>query len=124
MNHFLQKERKDLKLNQFNYNHRRLQSYCNKWKLKINTTKTVYTIFSKSQNEANKNLNIRIGEKAILKESNPTYLCVQLNGRFTLTKHVENLKQNATKRLKIVKRLASSKWGADKANLRQITLAM
>ena len=100
----------------------RLQSYCNKWKLKINTTKTVYSIFSKSPNEANKNLNIKIGEKAILKESNPTYLGVQLDGRLTLTKHVENLKQKATKRLKIVKRLASSKWGADKANLRQIYL--
>ena len=100
----------------------RLDSYCKKWKLRINTTKTVYTIFSKSPKEAKKNLKIKIGENEVAKEPNPTYLGVQLDRQLTLAKHIANLKLKATKRLKIVKRLASSKWGADKANLRQIYL--
>ena len=101
---------------------KRLDSYCSKWKLKINYTKTVYTIFSKSSKEANRNLTVQIGERHINKEENPVYLGVQLDRQLTLAKHVTNLKQKATRRLRIVKRLASSKWGADKANLRQMYL--
>ena len=101
---------------------KRLDSYCNKWKLKINSTKTVYTIFTKSPDEAKKKLKMHIGEKAIAREENPVYLGVQLDRQLTLAKHVANLKLKATKRLRIVKRLASSKWGADKANLRQMYL--
>ena len=38
---------------------KRLDSYCKRWKLRINTTKTVYTIFSKTPKEAKKNLKIK-----------------------------------------------------------------
>ena len=100
----------------------RLDSYCKKWKLKINTTKTVYTIFSKSPDEAKKNLQIKIGGNEVTKEYNPTYLGVQLDRQLTLAKHIANLKLKSSRRLKIIKRLASTKWGADKANLRQIYL--
>ena len=54
----------------------RLDSYCKKWKLRINTTKTVCTIFSKCPKEAKKNLKIKIGENEVDKEPNPTYLGV------------------------------------------------
>ena len=40
----------------------------------------------------------------------------------TFSRQMEKLKQKATNRLKIVKRLASSKWGANKKNLRQMYL--
>lgn len=101
---------------------KRLDAYCKKWKLKINYTKTVYTIFTKSAKEAKRNLTVQIGDRIIIKEENQVYLGVQLDRQLTLAKHVANLKQKATRRLRIVKRLASSKWGADKANLRQMYL--
>ena len=100
----------------------KLERYCQKWKLKINYNKTVYTIFSKSSNEAKKKLTVQIGDKKITKEENPVYLGVKLDRQLTLSNFIEKLKQKATNRLKIVKRLASSKWGADKTNLRQMYL--
>ena len=101
---------------------KRLDSYCSKWKLKINYGKTVYTIFTKSSKEAKRNLTVQIGDRNVSKEDNPVYLGVQLDTQLTLAKHVANLKQKATSRLRIVKRLASTNWGADKTNLRQMYL--
>ena len=100
----------------------RLEQYCRKWKLKINYIKTVYTVFTKSPKEAKKNISIKIGEANISKEEHPVYLGVDLDRELNLSKHMEKLKQKATNRLKIVKRLASSKWGADKSTLRQMYL--
>ena len=99
-----------------------LENYCKKWKLKINYSKTIYTIFTKSPTEAKKNILVKIGENIISKEENPIYLGVDLDRQLTLSKHIEKLKQKATNRLKLVKRLASSKWGADKSSLRQMYL--
>merc|ERR1711879_220347 len=56
----------------------KLEQYCNKWKLKINYIKTVYTIFTKSPTEAKRNITIRIGEINISKEEHPVYLGVDL----------------------------------------------
>ena len=99
-----------------------LQKYCKKWKLKINCTKTVYTIFTLSNVESQKHLRFNFGESQINKNENPVYLGVQLDQKLTLSTHVDHLKQKATKRLKIIKRLASTQWGADKTTLRQMYL--
>ena len=100
----------------------RLENYCKKWKIVINYDKTVYTIFTKSSVEAKKNLNMQIGNINITKEENPVYLGTELDRQLTLKNHIEKLKKKATNRLKIIKRLASSKWGANKTTLRQLYL--
>ena len=88
----------------------------------MNCNKTAYSIFTKSAKEAKRNLNIKAGKQKIKKDENPVYLGVQLDRQLTLCKHIANLKEKTTRRLKIVKCLASSKWGADKSNLRQMYL--
>ena len=98
----------------------RLNEYCNKWKLKINTTKTVYTIFSNSPKMANKELRLTIDGERLEKEKNPVYLGVTLDRQLTLSKHVQKLKNKSERRLNIVKRLASTRWGANKKTLRQL----
>ena len=99
-----------------------LRQFCDKWKLKLSSTKTVYTIFTMSKSESEKSLRLRFGECCIGKEENPVYLGVQLDRRLTFTGHINNLKSKASQRLRIVKRLASTQWGADKATLRQMYL--
>ena len=99
---------------------KRLQDYCEKWKLKINTTKTVYTIFSNSPKTAKKNLKLIIDGKRLEKEENPVYLGVTLDRQLNLNKHMEKVKHKSTRRLNIVKRLATTQWGADKKTLRQL----
>ena len=99
-----------------------LGKYCEEWKLQINTTKTVYTVFTLSPAVAKENHKIMIQGKQLEKEENPTYLGIKLDPRLTLKEHMSNVKTKADNRLKLVKRLASTSWGADKNTLRQLYL--
>ena len=58
----------------------------------------------------------------LTKEDNPVYLGVTLDQRMTLEKHMQNVKEKSSRRLNIVKRLASTTWGADKDTFRQLYL--
>ena len=101
---------------------RKLEKYCVKWKLKINEPKTVYTIFTKSSKVEKEPIRLKINNNEIGKDQNPTYLGMQLDRQLTLKNHVENLKSKATKRLKLIKKLSSTNWGADKRTLRSLYL--
>ena len=67
-------------------------------------------------------LDINVGGRKVEKDDNPVSLGIELDRQLTLTKYIEKLKQKSTNRLKILKRLASSKWGANKTTLRQMYL--
>lgn len=99
-----------------------LHAYCNLWKLKINNKKTVYSIFTLSHKIATKTLNLKLENEQLNKENNPVYLGVKLDIRMTLNEHLENVKKKASMRLNLVKRLATTTWGANKQTLRQIYL--
>ena len=100
----------------------RLGDFCDEWKLKVNTTKTVYTVFSLSPAVRKECHDITIQGKKLEKEENPTYLGIKLDPKMTLNDHMKNVKDKASNRLKLVKRLASTQWGADKNTLRQLYL--
>ena len=97
-----------------------LQTYCRLWKLKINNKKTVYSIFTLSHKMARKTLELKLDGEKLEKEDNPVYLGVKLDCRMTLTEHLENTKRKSVKRLNIIKRLATTNWGARKQILRQL----
>ena len=99
-----------------------LGEYCDEWKLKINTSKTVYTIFTLSPSVAKEKHNIMIKGEKLEKEDNPTYLGIKFDRRMTLNDHMASVKKKAEGRLKLVKRLASTSWGADQSTLRQLYL--
>ena len=99
-----------------------LERYCNLWKLKINISKTVYTIFTNSHKVAENKLTLSISGTTLKKDPNPVYLGVQLDRQMNLQKHMSNTKNKAMKRLNLVKRLASSTWGSDKNTLRNLYL--
>ena len=99
-----------------------LETYCHKWKLKLNQNKTVYTIFSNSSKVASKTLSLKYEGMQLTKDDNPVYLGVTLDQRMTLEKHMLNVKEKSSRRLNIVKRLASTTLGADKDTLRQLYL--
>ena len=99
-----------------------LACYCNMWKLKINSHKTVYSVFTRSHVVAAKNLNLSLDGEPLQKVDNPCYLGVTLDRQMTMKPFLESLKDKASKRLRLVKRLATTSWGADKLTLRQIYL--
>ena len=96
--------------------------YCNFWKLKINEQKTVFTIFSRSSKTSKLPMDIRLNGKNVKKDDNPAYLGVELDRGMKLTGFMMNLKLKAAKRLNLLKRLASTTWGADKSTLRRLYL--
>ena len=99
-----------------------IESYCKYWKLKVNTSKTVYSIFTRSHKIAKNRLRLTINNEPLTKEDNPTYLGVTLDRQLNLKAHVENVEKKASKRLNLIKRLASTTWGADKMTLRSLYL--
>ena len=98
----------------------KLNNYTKKWKITINPTKTVYSVFTMSAKVAKQTPEIKINGQKAMKEDQPTYLGVQLDSRLTMNKHVANLKKKSTKRLGLLKRLASTNWGADMNTLRSL----
>ena len=100
----------------------RIERYCEEWKLKVNITKTVYSIFTKSHKLAKSKLDISFQGKQLAKDDNPIYLGVTLDRQLSLKEHTQKVKNKATKRLNLLKRLASTSWGADKNTLRQLYL--
>ena len=68
---------------------RNLWTYCNLWKLKLNTNKTVYTIFSRRYT-VERSVKIRYGGEEIQKDDAPQYLGLQLDPKLSMRKHIEN----------------------------------
>ena len=97
-----------------------LTTYCELWKLKINCKKTVYTLFTLSNTTAKLSMNLKIQDQQISKDDNPCYLGIRLDPRLTLKTHIIDISAKVTKRLNLLKRLASTNWGSNKATLRQL----
>ena len=99
-----------------------LEDYSSLWKLKINTIKTVYTIFTRSHKVPKIELTLTMDNKQLKKEENQIYLGVTLDHQLSLIPDVKNKRKKAVKRLNLIKRLASSNWGSDKQTLKSLFL--
>ena len=97
-------------------------AYCNFWKLKVNSQKSVYSIFTRSHVQAARNLNLSMNGTPLSKVENPAYLGVTLDRQLTMKPFLQSLKNKASRRLNLVKCLATTTWGANKTTLRQIYL--
>ena len=67
-------------------------------------------------------MDIRLNGQKVKKDDNPAYLGVELDRGMKLSNFMSNLKNKASKRLNLLKRLASTTWGADKSTLRRLYL--
>ena len=99
-----------------------ITAYCNFWKIKINKQKSIYSIFSRSPKVAGTELNLELDGARLQKEINPAYLGVTLDRELRMNPFIAALKDKASRRLNLVKRLATTTWGADKSTLRQLYL--
>ena len=95
-----------------------LFAWSNSWGLKINTTKTTYTVFSLSPKPQKARLTIR-GHR-LQEEPNPTYLGVKFDPRLTWNVHTEQCRNKGLHRTALLKKLSGSDWGADNAVLRKV----
>ena len=97
-----------------------INTYCNFWKMKLNVQKTTYAIFTRSHKVAKQTFNFKVDGIRIQKDNNPSYLGITLDQQLNLNRFISDLKDKATGRLNLLKRLASTTWGANKQTLRQM----
>ena len=99
-----------------------ITTYCNLWKIKINKHKSVYSIFSRSHTIARSDQHLELDGAKLQKEVNPAYLGVTLDRQLNMNLFISTLKEKACRRLNLIKRLATTTWGADKSTLRHLYL--
>ena len=97
-----------------------ITSYCNFWKMKLNVQKTTYAIFTRSHKVAKQLFNFKVDGIRLQKDDNPSYLGITLDQQLNLNRFISDLREKATCRLNLLKRLASTTWGANKQTLRQM----
>jgi len=101
-----------------------LGEYIQTWKLKLSTTKTVSAVFHLINKEAKRELKVNFNNETLPFCSEPKYLGVTLDRSLTYRRHLESPRKKLTSRVALLRRLASSGWGAGATTLRTATLAM
>ena len=88
------------------------------WLVEINKTKTEATCFSLSTSK--EKWTLKLEGVDIPKQDTPTYLGVKMDTRLTWNPHLVDLETKAVKKMSIMKKLAGTKWGANKKILKQV----
>jgi len=101
-----------------------MAEYYEKWRLKLNMTKTTVTAFHLNNREAKRHLNVKLKETALSYSSCPTYLGVKLDRQLTFQQHLSALSAKIASRNCLIRRLAGCKWGANAITLRTSALAL
>ena len=85
-----------------------IRTYFTNWRLKLNTTKTVSSVFHFANRKAGYELNVSTCGEKLRFESTPKYLGVTLDRTLSHKQHLTEVSSKVTKRCNLLKRLASS----------------
>ena len=89
-----------------------IESWMNKWRMKVSTSKTVCTVFNKHGHNMGAQLGLKYKGTTISSDPNPKFLGVILDPALKLNKHTETIIQRANKRLNMIKSVRGKDWGA------------
>ena len=101
-----------------------LQTYIQKWKLKLSEIKTVSSVFHLTNREAQRELSVELNDKTLLFCNTPKYLSITLDRSLTYRRHLESLCKKLSTRVSLIRRLAGTIWGAGASVLRTATLVL
>ena len=96
-----------------------------KWKLKVSQEKTEYTVITRKRKHLIPidSLGLRLEGESIGYNKIPKILGLTLDPVLSWKNHIDNLVVACTKRLNLMKAIASNHWGADLTSLRSFYLA-
>jgi len=94
------------------------------WKLKLNTEKTVSTVFHLNSKDVKRELKVNYNNETLPFCFEPKYLGVTLDRSLTYRRLIESLRKMLTSHVALLRRLAGSSWGAEATTLRDVTLAL
>ena len=93
-----------------------LQTYLQKWRLKLSETKTVSSVFHLTNRKAKRELSVELNGKPLPFSNTPKYLGITLDRSLTYRRHLESLRKKL--RASLIRRLAGTTWGAGASVLR------
>ena len=85
-----------------------VESWCRKWRMKLNGDKSNLVILSKKRKKQEENLCILLFNDVVRPVSKAKFLGVEVNNTLNFRDHIQTLAQRAEKRLNILRILA---WG-------------
>ena len=94
-----------------------------KWRLKMNTSKCCYTIFS-SSGRAGICLDLKLKSEPIPYKSNPIFLGITFDEHLNFSAHYANLRARALKRLNIIKIFSHKSWHINQKTLTSVYRAI
>ena len=103
---------------------RQFRNYFYNWQLKLNTPKTVCSVFHLTNCLADYELSITSMGERIPFDKTPEHLVVTLDHTLSYHQHLLKTAAKINKRCNLLKRLARNHWGADFTTLRTSTLAL
>ncbi|XP_037051003.1 uncharacterized protein LOC119084960 [Bradysia coprophila] len=101
-----------------------MSRYFGKWRLKTNVSKTVSCVFHLNNQQATRQLKLRMNGRKIKHEKHPKYLGVILDRSLTYRPHLVDSANRLKPRIHLVQKLAGSNWGCSGKTLRITTQAM
>ncbi|KAI5720833.1 hypothetical protein M8J77_012264 [Diaphorina citri] len=101
--------------NEINKALRTLKIWCSENLMVVNEDKTKYQVFSLARRTPE--IQIKYNNKNLERTEEAKYLGVTFDSKLSWNKHVEITSEKATKRLKLLKRLAGTKWGSGRSTL-------
>lgn len=102
----------------------KISSFCSKWRLKPNPSKTEVCCFHLTHRDADRKLSIRFGSTTITHNFNPKYLGITLDRTLSFKAHLHKTAQKIKSRNNIIQKLAGTNWGASANCLRTSALAL
>ena len=105
-----------------------IEKWTNSWMIKINGKKTTFTVFTLSnptkrnqtKTRQSKEITLKINGEKLKEEEQPTYLGVTFDRRLTWNSQIQRSHTRAKIRLGLMKKLASTQWGANKDVLKKL----
>jgi hypothetical protein len=91
-----------------------IKAWLSKWRVKLNTTKTVYTIITQT---TGKTLNLNFNGTELKYSSSPKFLGITLDPQLRFKLYIEDIIIRTTRRLNMMRHLKGQNWGASKGLL-------
>ena len=99
---------------------RELETWLNKWRLKMAPQKCNYIIFSNGTKCYKDELKLKMYKELLSHNDEPTFLGITFDPHFTFMNQVNNLKKKCSNRLNIIKILSNKNWSLSKETLTTI----
>ena len=99
-----------------------LSAWLFEWRLKMNTDKCNYVVFSKGN--SNIKFNLRLNNKQIGYQNNPLFLGIIFDKHLNFNLHYESLRKRALSRLNIIKIFSHKSWHLNHKTLLSIFTAL